>query len=76
MFKIAVIFAVAASSFAGVQTWRLNFTQNKLEIVELKLAGCVARGVNIDEDKASDAEINSIPDSGLGDAVNPDWLLD
>ena len=76
MFKIAVIAAVAASSFAGVQTWRLNFTQSKLEIVELKLAGCVARGVNIDEDKNSDAEINNIPDSGLGDAVDPDWLLD
>jgi uncharacterized alkaline shock family protein YloU len=76
VFKIAVIAAVAAASFAGVQSARLNFTKKALEIAALQHAACVARGVNIDEDKASDAEINSIPDSDLGDAVNPDWLLD
>jgi hypothetical protein len=57
-----------------VQSFRLSYAQAKLETIEIQLAGCNARAVNLEEDKQSDDAVDNIPDADLSD-VPDHWLL-
>lgn len=67
--------AFVASGWVLVQHYRLAALQAKYDALEERMASCSARSTNINEDKASDHEIDQIPDADLSDAVDPRWVL-
>lgn len=78
MTKYLLLAALAAIIGLGAYVWYLERQitplKNKLAITQLQYSACSARLDNIRKDKASDAEIDKIPDGDL--RVVPDgWML-
>ena len=70
----ALVAALGLSGALWVQTKRLSASQAENVALALSLGGCEARLTNIQQDKESDNEVDSIPDDGLRN-VPDGWLL-
>ena len=64
-------------SLVGVIYWQYS-TIGKLKAKEVELTfainSCSSRVENLIEDMKSDTKIDSTPDSGLSDLIDPSWL--
>jgi len=66
---------------AGVSgyVWYLHNTIDNLKAREVELVfaidSCSSRVENLIEDMKSDTKVDSTPDSGLRDLIDPSWLL-
>ena len=71
---------VGYGAFKNAQVQRalrdLDAAQARLQAVRGELQNCSIRLLDIQEDAASDLEIDQIPDEVLGDRVPPHWLRD
>ena len=73
----ALAAALAAIIGAGGYVWALKTSNEvlraRLEVSKAKVAGCFARIDNMQEDRASDDEIDNLDTDGLRDAASR-WL--
>jgi len=69
---------VGYGAFKNAQVQRalrdLDAAQARLQAVRGELQNCSTRLLDIQEDAASDLEIDQIPDDDLGNAVLPHWM--
>ncbi len=74
MTKIALGVAGVLAVTLSAVTWLWLGARDDLAAVRADLAAAMARTENILQDRESDATIDAIPDSDLGDFVDPRWV--
>jgi len=80
MIKVYMLGAVATLiiSMGGIIYWQNSkISSLKAKEVELTFAidSCSSRVENLIEDMKSDTKIDSTPDDGLSDLIDPSWLF-
>ena len=64
---------IVAMGYGKLQNMKVATLTAENAVLVSKLATCEARSANLTEDTQSDAEIDAIPDTDLGDVPNR-WL--